>query len=116
VGRARRRRIGAHVKAHDTDEKERENEDRYHSDDPEQKKMESCDVLHHRRLFSDLATTIADESKTLRFARAATASCHGMTPPVWRVLSRGAMSLAGLAAIREFPVPPNHKSGTAAMH
>jgi hypothetical protein len=28
------------------------------------KKMESCDVLHHRRLFSDLATTIADESKT----------------------------------------------------
>jgi heme/copper-type cytochrome/quinol oxidase subunit 2 len=54
--------------------------------------------------------------KNPNFARAATASCHGMTPPVWRVLSRGAMSLAGLAAIREFPVPPNHKSRTAAMH
>src|SRR5215472_13067667 len=49
--------------------------------------------------------------KNPNFARAATASCHGMTPPVWRVLSRGAMSLAGLAAIREFPVPPNHNRG-----
>jgi hypothetical protein len=59
-----------------------------------------------------VAATTADE----RAKPEVRASRHGMTPPVWRALCRGAMSLAGLAAIREFPVPPNHKSGTAAMH